>query len=199
MGLRTKKILTASDMELPEIEIKKQKIVVTHTEGQKISDDIEVIEAGRDKDLIFDLEKRKFEKPRGLTSHEMHQGAYGVIEDVTKEKRAGDVIIDLNDPVIPESIEVPEVMHPSIEEDLPEPEVELPSVENAEEEGPPSEDEKTAPEVVEFAEAKPKAEKPEFPAKVEKQKKEAKKEPAKKPSTRRTSTKKESTKKKSEK
>lgn len=85
------KILKSADVELPADEpARKQKIVVSHDKSAKADDSIEVINAEEVlKDLEYDFESHEIKPFKGgaMTSHEMHQGKYGIIDDVTKDKK----------------------------------------------------------------------------------------------------------------
>jgi len=89
----TDEILKASDVELPPEEepAGKQKIVVSHGKSAMADDEkIEVISAEEVlKDLEYDFETHEIKPYKGgaMTSHEMHQGKYGIIDDVTKDKK----------------------------------------------------------------------------------------------------------------
>lgn len=89
----TDKILKASDIELPPEEepAGKQKIVVSHDKSAMADDEkVEVISAEEVlKDLEYDFETHEIKPYKGgsMTSHEMHQGKYGIIDDVTKDKK----------------------------------------------------------------------------------------------------------------
>lgn len=87
------KILKSSDVELPPADpVGKRTIVVSHGKASKgdEDDEIEVIAADEVlKDLEYDFESHKIKPYTGktMTSHEMHQGKYGIIDDVTKPKK----------------------------------------------------------------------------------------------------------------
>lgn len=89
------KILKSSDVELPADEpAGKQKIVVSHEKSAKADDSIEVINAEeilKDPEYDFEYNPKTHEiKPytgKTMTSHEMHQGKYGIIDDITKSKK----------------------------------------------------------------------------------------------------------------
>ena len=88
------KILKSSDVELPADEpAGKPKIVVSHGKSTMIAkddDSIEVINAEEVlKDLEYDFDSHEIKpfKGQAMTSHEMHQGKYGIIDDVTKDKK----------------------------------------------------------------------------------------------------------------
>ena len=85
------KILKSSDVELPADEpAGKQTIVVSHGKSAKADDSIEVINAEEVlKDLEYDFDSHEIKpfKGQAMTSHEMHQGKYGIIDDVTKKKK----------------------------------------------------------------------------------------------------------------
>ena len=91
----TDKILKSSDVVLPPEEpVGKQRIVVSHNksfkEDENDDEKIEIISAEEVlKDLEYDFGTHKIKPYSGktMTSHEMHQGKYGIIDDVTKEKK----------------------------------------------------------------------------------------------------------------
>jgi len=87
----TDKILKSSDVELPPDDpVGKQRIVVSHSKASVADDKIEVISAEEVlKDIEYDFDTREFKPYKGgaMTSHDMHQGKYGIIPDVTKEKK----------------------------------------------------------------------------------------------------------------
>lgn len=88
------KILKSSDVELPAEEpAGKSTIVVSHEKSTMVGkddDSIEVINAEevlKDLEYDFDAHEIKPFKGKAMTSHEMHQGKYGIIEDATKPKK----------------------------------------------------------------------------------------------------------------
>lgn len=85
------KILKSADVELPKDEpAGKQTIVVSHEKSAKADESINVITADEVlKDLEYDFDEHEIKPFKGeaMTSHEMHQGKYGIIEDVTKPKK----------------------------------------------------------------------------------------------------------------
>ena len=90
----TEKILKSSDVELAKDEpAGKPTIVVSHAKSalsSKDDDSIEIINAEevlKDLEYDFDAHEIKPYKGQAMTSHEMHQGKYGIIDDVTKEKK----------------------------------------------------------------------------------------------------------------
>jgi len=88
----TDKILKSSDVKLPPEEkpTSKPTIVVSHDKASRADDSIEVISAEevlKDMEYDFDTHEIKPFKGEAMTSHDMHQGKYGIIEDVTKEKK----------------------------------------------------------------------------------------------------------------
>ena len=88
------KILKSSDVELPAADpASKQTIVVSHGKSALKGDEdepITVISAEEVmKDLEYDFESHEIKPYTGktMTSHEMHQGKYGIIDDITKPKK----------------------------------------------------------------------------------------------------------------
>ena len=88
------KILKSADVELPADESAgKPTIVVSHGKSTMVAkddDEIEVINAEEVlKDMEYDFKEHEIKpfKGKAMTSHEMHQGKYGIIDDVTKPKK----------------------------------------------------------------------------------------------------------------
>lgn len=86
------KIIKSSEIELPkEKPAEDPKIVVPHKSAARADKEVEIISAEdvMKDDLEYDFETHEIKpyKGPGLTSHDMHKGKYGIIEDVLKPKK----------------------------------------------------------------------------------------------------------------